>query len=231
MQFPLILARDLPISTSDLSPQDTLLVIRGNDKLERVSYDAIKNVSPSYIKDCPTTPTDDGEESNIAWNENGVYTFSNGLWGKTPRLLTSWEDLDSESRFLLVNKSVELSPKEIYNARTSLNISHATTTNEGLVKLAESISANDGGVITGPQLIDYIETQLSNIQPTTPTNVDLGNYSGDVLLKGKNGEVLLMYDSGTNTLYIGSANVNVVVQSKDKTLVQNNNAETIATLE
>lgn len=231
MQFPLILARDLPISTSDLSPQDTLLVVRGTNKLERVSCAAIKNVSPSYITERPTTPTDEGEESNIAWNESGVYTFSNGLWGKTPRLLTAWEDLDSESRFLLVNKSVALSSKEISNARTSLNISHATTTNEGLVKIAESIDANDGGVITGPQLIDYIDTQLSNIKPTTPTNISLGNYSGDVLLKGKNGEVLLMYDSDSSTLYIGSDSVNVVLQSKDKTLVQNNNAETIVTLE
>lgn len=227
MQFPLILARDLPLGSEVLSPQDTLIVVRGNDKLERVPADAIRNISPKYAAEVPTTPIQEGEEHTIAWDTDGIYTFENGVWGKTPRLLTNWNDYNSESRFLLVNRPVELSNEEVTNARASLKISSATVTDEGLVKIAKSVDANDGGVITGPQLIDYIDAQISNIKPKTNEVINLGNYSGDVLIKGKNGEVLLTYDSATSTLYIGGPDVNVAVRSKDKTLIQNVTEENI----
>lgn len=227
MQFPLILARDLPLGSEALSSQDALVVVRGNSKLERIPADAIRNISPKYTAEVPSTPIQEGEEHTITWDTDGIYTFENGAWGKTPRLLTNWNDYNSESRFLLVNRPVELSDEEVTNVRASLKISSATATNEGLVKLATSVDANDGGVITGPQLIDYVDAQISNIKPKASESISLGNYSGDVLIKGRNGEVLLTYDSTTNTLYIGGPDVNVAVRSKDKTLIQNVTEENI----
>lgn len=232
MQFPLILARDLPLGSPTIGAGDTIPIIRGTGVTERISADAFTASYINYIDAAPTSPNIPGEENAIAFNKDGVYSYKEGTWGKSPRVTSYWDDLDENSRFLLTNKVLSLTEQEINNVRESININPATTDNLGLVKLATAIDANDGGVLTGQQVIDYVSTQLESIttEIDSTSNKSISNYTGDVLIKGPNGELLMAYNSTNKTLYLGSDVVNVVIRSKDNTQVQNSSDNTIVTI-
>lgn len=232
MQFPLILARDLPLGSPTIGVGDTIPIIRGTGVTERISADAFTASYINYIDSAPTSPNIPGEENAIAFNKDGVYSYKEGTWGKSPRVTSYWDDLDENSRFLLTNKVLSLTEQEIKNVRESININPATTDNLGLVKLATAIDANDGGVLTGQQVIDYVSTQLESIttEIDSASNKSISNYTGDVLIKGPNGELLMTYTSTNKTLYLGSDVVNVVIRSKDSTQVQNSGDNTIVTI-
>ena len=232
MQFPLILARDLPLGSPTIGTGDTIPVIRGTGRTERISADALAASYINYIDSAPTSPNVIGKENAIAIDRAGIYSYKEGTWGKSPRVTTHWEDLDENSRFLLTNRALNLSEQEIKNVRESIDIKNATTDNSGLVKLATSIDANDGGVLTGQQVIDYVSTQLESItgEITSTSSKSISNYTGDVLIKGPNGELLMTYNTSNKTLYLGSDSVNVVIRSKNGTQVQNSNDTTIATI-
>lgn len=232
MQFPLILARDLPLGSPTIGAGDTLPIIRGNGRTERISADALTSSYINYIASAPTSPNTPGEENAIAFDRDGVYSYKEGTWGKSPRVTTHWEDLDEDSRFLLTNKALTLTEQEINNVRESIDIKPATTDNLGLVKLATTIDANDGGALTGQQVIDYVSERIESITSTisSSSNKSINNYTGEVLIKGPSGEVLMMYNASNKTLYLGGDAVNVVIRSKDDTKVQNVSDNTIVTI-
>lgn len=231
MQFPLILARDIPVGAPTLSADDTILIIRSNGKTERIDAKAFSSLSPKFQPTAPTSPIVSGETGAIAWDQDGVFTYCEGMWGKTPRVYSHWEELDQNSRFLLVNKEQPLLDSEIDNVRNSIKLFDATTAQKGLVKLATAVDANDGGVLTGPQVIDYIRTQLDSLVPEASSNANLGNYTGDVLIKGPDGEVLITYNSENKTLYLGSADVNVVLRGQSHVQVQDADASSVITIQ
>lgn len=231
MQFPLILARDIPVGAPTLSADDTIPIIRSNGKTERIDAKAFASLSPKFQSTTPTSPIVPGESGAIAWDQDGVFTYCEGMWGKTPRVYSHWEELDQNSRFLLVNKEQPLLDSEIANVRNSIKLFDATTNQKGLVKLATAIDANDGGVLTGPQVIDYIRTQLDSLVPEASSNANLGNYTGDVLIKGPDGEVLITYNSENKTLYLGSADVNVVLRGQSHVQVQDADASSVVTIQ
>ena len=232
MQFPLILARDLPLGSPTIGTGDTLPIIRGNGKAERISADVLVASYINYIDSAPTSPNVIGEENAIAFDRDGMYSYKEGTWGKSPRVITHWEDLDENSRFLLTNRALNLSEQEIKNVRESIDIKNATTDNSGLVKLATTIDANDGGVLTGQQVIDYVSTQLESItnEITSTSSKSISNYVGDVLIKGPNGEILMTYNTSNKILYLGSDSVDVVIRSKNGIQAQNSNDNTIVTI-
>lgn len=227
MQFPLILLRDIPVSQESLTDADTVLVIRDNTKTERVPISSFFEHIPIYITDIPTTPTAEGIEGAIAWDNTGLYTFTNGIWGKTPRLVNYWDNITQTSRFLQVDKPLTLSEREIENVKTSIGLQNATMQVSGTVKITQAIDANDGGVTTGTQVEDYVNQKLSSITPVSESTNNLENYSGPLLLKGPEGEVLMTYDSATSTLYIGSSEVNVILRCKDFVQVQDKSHQLI----
>ena len=231
MQFPLILARDIPVGAPTLSADDTILIIRSNGKTERIDAKSFASLSPKFQSTVPTSPIVSGESGAIAWDQDGVFTYCDGMWGKTPRVYSHWEELDQNSRFLLVNKEQPLLDSEIDNVRNSIKLFDATTNQKGLVKLATAIDANDGGVLTGPQVIDYIRTQLDSLVPEASSNANLGNYTGDVLIKGPDGEALITYDSENKILYLGGADVNVVLRGQSYVQVQDADTSSVITIQ
>ena len=231
MQFPLILARDLPIGAPSLNPEDTILVVRDTGTTERVPAHVLSNISPLYSPTVPATPISDGADCTIAWDDDGVYTYKDGVWGKSPRVTSHWSELDQHSRFLLVNKHVKLSTEELAIARETLDLAPATAEKPGLVRISTDMNANDGSVPTNIQVVDYVNEMLTSLVSTSDSKVNLSNYTGDVLLKGPNGEVLLTYNPTDKTLYLGSKDVNVVVTSQSNTKVNDAAGVTIATIE
>ena len=227
MQFPLILLRDIPVSKEGLTDTDTVLVVRDNTKTERVPISSFLKHVPICITDIPTTPIAEGAEGSIAWDNTGLYTFANGIWGKTPRLVNNWDDITKTSRFLQVDKPLTLSEREIENVKLSIGLQNATMHVSGTVKITQAIEANDGGVPTGTQVEDYVAQKLSSLMPVSESTNDLENYSGPLLLKGPKGEVLMTYDSTNSTLYIGSSDINVVLRCKDSVQVQDKSHQLI----
>lgn len=158
--FPIILTRNLPLSNASLKENDSILVIRNNTTTERMSGDVLPDTSKTYItltNDAPSEFSSVGSPGAIAWDKTGVYTYTDGTWGKSVRVRTHWEDYTETTRFVLVNTLQNLSEDEQKIGRSNLGIDSATTKTEGLVRLA--VTANDDdddAVITAGVLTEYM---------------------------------------------------------------------------
>lgn len=156
MNLPLILTRDIPQGAPVINEDDTIVVVRGNSKTERISAKALQNLYVKATATAPTTATSPGEEFNIAWDGTGVYTYKNGIWGKSPRSTSNWSDFTDNTRLFVLDHPMELGVEELQNARETLGIVSATTEQEGLVRITSDVTANDGGVVTGAQMVEYV---------------------------------------------------------------------------
>lgn len=84
----------------------------------------------------------------IAADNTGIYASTGAMWVKSPVYSSNWDDLEGgNTRFLLVNKEMDLSEEEIANARASLNIGIATTDTPGLVKSSDTVSVSEDGTM------------------------------------------------------------------------------------
>lgn len=83
---------------------------------------------PIFLPDppgSPSSPVPAPGGSYISWDADAVYTYYNGNWGKSPRTIVHWDEIDQDARFLLLNKTQELSLTEKQNALRSLGIDRA----------------------------------------------------------------------------------------------------------
>ena len=83
---------------------------------------------PIFLPDPPGSPSSlvpAPGGSYISWDADAVYTYYNGNWGKSPRTIVHWDEIDQDARFLLLNKTQELSLTEKENALRSLGIDRA----------------------------------------------------------------------------------------------------------
>lgn len=210
----LVLMRNLPVSTATVTADYTFVAVAGNKNTVRVPWSTLAagfiTVSPAI----PTGPTAPGTEGQITWDSTGVYTYTNGAWGKSPRLGTNWDDLTYDARFLLVNKIMSLSETEVANVLKTLGIGSATQEKAGLVTLATTMGENKGNVPTTAQVVDYVTEQLKEIEIGGGGGDKISAYQGGVDIKGPNGELILTYDSTARILYIGSG-VDIVRSKTD----------------
>lgn len=212
--IPLVLMRNLPVSTATLSANDTFVAVVGNKNTVRVPLSTLTSGFITVSPAVPSGPTSDGVEGQITWDSTGVYTYTNGAWGKSPRVGVNWDDMTSAARFLLVNKVMSLSPGELANVLKTLGIGPATQEKAGLVTLATAMDENKGNVPTTAQVVDYVAEQLKEIEIGGGGGDKISAYQGGVDIKGPNGELILTYDSTARILYIGSG-VDIVRSKTD----------------
>lgn len=149
LQVPLIPVRNLPEHTGALDTSTYVVVVQGNQDTVRVPWDS---VIAGFITQAstPSGTVSPGAEGNMAYGVDGIYSYYNGQWGKTPRCLDHWDELDETARFLLVNKVMSLTDEERAILEQNVGVSHATAENFGTVKLSEIVTTDEDGALTVP---------------------------------------------------------------------------------
>ena len=154
--FSLIQFNDLPISTGTLSENATLVAVLDNTRTVRIDWDILTSglvrgsaAEPSYT-DAP------GEQGNLYVGSEGLYSYADGAWGKSPRYTENWDDLGPDVRFLRVDGSQSLSPEEKDNVLANIEIPIASADRAGLVKAWDDTSGLTDGA---PVLINSDGTQ------------------------------------------------------------------------
>ena len=220
-QLSLINAKDLPSYSGALGEDTSIICVLGNESTVRVPFTVLHDTHITFYP-APSTPTDDGESGAISWSSSGVFTYENGMWGKTPRVVNNWDDFDSNSRFLLVSKAQTLSPEELSAARLNLGLKSATADTEGLVRITTDMNDNSGAVPTAAVVKEYIRQILTaGVEITPGSNTNLSNYVGPVNIHSSDGNTILYYDELRKVLNIGSSAIPLVkLSSADKITVE-----------
>ena len=216
-QLSLINAKDLPSYSGALGEDTSLICVLGNENTVRVPFTVLHDTHITFYP-VPSTPADAGVTGAISWSSSGVFTYDNGMWGKTPRVIDNWDDFDSNSRFLLVSKEQVLSPEELSTARLNLGLKSATAATEGLVRITTNMNDNSGAVPTAAVVKEYIRQVLAaGVEITPGSNANLSNYIGPVNIHSSDGNTILYYDELRKVLHIGSSAIpSVKLSSADK---------------
>lgn len=136
--FPVFLSRDIPQFTGTLGAGDSIVVLLGNKTLARCNPTAI---ATSVVQVAvPSASYASGQTGQIAWDNSGIYVYSNGTWTKSPSVTSHWEDFTQTSRFLRVDAEQKLDEAEMERGRSNLNIHPATQDLAGLVKKIDVIT-------------------------------------------------------------------------------------------
>lgn len=209
-QLSLINAKDLPSYSGALGEDTTLIAVLGNERTVRIPFNVLHDEHITFYP-TPSTPAAAGVTGAISWDNNGVFTYHGGLWGKSPRITSNWGDYTANSRFLLVSSAQALSPEEISTARNNLNIKAATQNEEGLVRITTDMNDNSGAVPTAAVIKSYIQQIFqSGLSPLPGSSVNLGNYVGPVKIHDSHGNILLHYDELKKVLQIGNITISDV---------------------
>lgn len=86
----------------------------------------------------PGDPTVQGEANQIIWDASSIYTYYNGTWGRSPRTVDHWNDLEGDVRFVLCNKEQLLTQEQKQIACKNLGILPATTERFGIVRYTDN---------------------------------------------------------------------------------------------
>lgn len=125
---------DLEIYSGQLDESsDQILVVHNNTDTVRVPFSLFKTdqVSTSV----PTTPGDSGSTGDISLTEDAVYTYVDGLWGKSPR------ELDWGATYLRIDENTPgVTEEQRDRLRAMVDVPLSTTNTPGLVKLADDAS-------------------------------------------------------------------------------------------
>lgn len=220
-QLSLINAKDLPSYSGALGDDTSLICVLNNENTVRVPFTVLHDTHITFYQP-PSSPSSQGETGAISWSSSGVFTYDNGMWGKTPRVVNNWDDFDANSRFLLVSKEQVLSPEELSAARLNLGLKSATEETEGLVRITTDMNDNSGAVPTAAVIKEYIQQILTEGATITPgSNINLSNYTGPVNIHGSDGNTVLYYDELRKVLYIGSSAIpSVKLSSANKLTVE-----------
>lgn len=154
--FSLIQFKDLPTFTGTLSENATLVAVLDNTRTVRIDWDILNSGLIRGSADQPSSPSDLGEQGNLYVGSTGLYSYSDGSWGKSPRYTENWDDLVPGVRFLRVDGSQSLSSSEKSRAIDNIGLTIASAGSAGLVKAWGSTSALTGGA---PVIINTDGTQ------------------------------------------------------------------------
>lgn len=219
--FDLKLLRNLPVvETLEDTTAVQLIAVVDNTATMRISLDAVKTLTPLFVSTPPENPTDGGAPTSISFSEDGVFTYTEEGWGKSPRVSNSayWSDFDADSRFLLVSKRQDLDKDQKDNALANLGIEDAAVGVKGLVSLVDNIDSNPSeGVPTVAAVKNYIDARLAAFTPQVQA-LDLSNYSGDVNLTTPNGRSILKAND-TEGVVLGSDELDTTVAGQNSVQV------------
>ena len=133
-QIPLTLLRDLPQLAITPDSNTTIPVVQDNVLAGRISWDLWTAELVKLQSNTPFEPSSPGDEGRFTADSTGIYAYKHGEWHKAPVYNSNWDELGTDTRFLLVNSAMELSEREIANARASLNIQIADQETPGLIR-------------------------------------------------------------------------------------------------
>lgn len=169
--FSLIQFKDLPTFTGTLSENATLVAVLDNARTVRIDWDILNSGLIRGSADQPSSPSDLGEQGNLYVGSTGLYSYSDGSWGKAPRYTENWDDLVPGVRFLRVDGSQSLSSTEKSQALDNVGLTIASAGSAGLVKAwGEDTSELTGGA---PVIINQDGTQY--VPKATETSLGVVN--------------------------------------------------------
>lgn len=215
---------NLPTFTGTLEDSAFVVGVVNGTTAAKIPAISFRNTQLLFQQTPPSTPGDSGAINTISWDDSGIYSFYNGSWGKTPRVLSNWSDFSAHSRFLLVSSAQQLSENEIQTTRSNLGIGAASSEKEGLIRIATSMEDNTGSVPTAAVIKQYVDDAIKNISPAgSEGNVSLGDYSGPVKIKSITGEVILEFDVDNNILIVGKGVSSIHMQPDNDILIKDSN--------
>lgn len=219
--FDLKLLRNLPVvETLEDTTAVQLIAVVDNTATMRISLDAVKTLTPLFVSTPPSTSTEEGDPTSISFSTDGVFTYAEDGWGKSPRVSNSayWSDFTSESRFLLVDRLQELSEDQQINARANIGVIDAGIGVKGLVSLVDNMDSNAAdGIPTIAAIKSYVDARLAAFTPQVQP-VDLSNYRGVVNLITPAGNSILKAND-TEGVVLGSNKLDTTVSGKDSVQV------------
>ena len=140
--FSLIQFKNLPIFTGTLSERNaTLVAVLDNTETFRINWDTLNSGLIKGSTDKPSYTGAPGEQGNLYVGSDGLYSYSDFAWGKSPRYTENWDDLVPGVRFLRVDGSQSLSPTEKSHLLANIGMPIASAGSAGLVKAWDNPSA------------------------------------------------------------------------------------------
>lgn len=136
------------------------LLAEVDGQVKRIPY-ATLLLSGVQLGDVPEGPTSDPQEQSISWDENAIYTYYMNSWGKTPRTVAHWEEWDSTTRPVLLDKTQTISDIERQTALRNLGIDNASLTKTGLIQFTDDPNNTEGKVLTRRALIELIHSVIN----------------------------------------------------------------------
>ena len=99
-RFSLIQFKDLPTFTGTLSENATLVAVLDNARTVRIDWDILNSGLIRGSADQPSSPSDLGRAKETYTSDpQGLYSYADGSWGKSPRYTENWDDLVPGVRF------------------------------------------------------------------------------------------------------------------------------------
>ena len=133
--FSLIQFKDLPTFTGTLSENATLVAVLDNTRTVRIDWDILNSGLIKGSADEPSSTYASGEQGNLYVGSTGLYSYSDGSWGKSPRYTENWDDLAPGVRFLRVDGPQSLSSTEKSQVLANIGVAPiANAESAGLVK-------------------------------------------------------------------------------------------------
>lgn len=221
--FPQVLLRDLPLSPGTAEPY-TFVAVDGNRNAVRVPAGVLTQQSVTRDPNIPATLDAPGSEGSLAFSCSSLYSYYAGQWGASPRYVNNIEDLDANTRFLLVNKEMNLTSEEQSFVKSSLNIVLASADNAGLVygsatekegmtpitvedgrMYLRDATATDSGAVTttgeegAVATKAYVDRQIDNVNRELVLPVATTTSLGGVL-SGGDGDIFTVNQNGAVTI-------------------------------
>lgn len=180
--FDLKLLRNLDLFQGTPDTDTTVPVVLGNNQTVRVAWPSFLEGQVTLEANAPTTPTSPGQEGTISLAQDGIYAYVNGQWRKAPVYTENWNELTTSVRALLVDTEQILTAKERQTALDNLQVTTATTSTPGFVKLVDPTSAAEVSAVETNQgaAVELTEqggmyVQGADPQGTHPGVVALGS--------------------------------------------------------
>lgn len=180
--FDLKLLRNLDLFQGTPDTDTTVPVVLGNNQTVRVAWPSFLEGQVTLEANVPTTPTSPGQEGTISLAQDGIYAYVNGQWRKAPVYTENWNELTTSVRALLVDTTQTLTATERQTALDNLQVTTATTSTPGFVKLVDPTSAAEASAVETNQgaAVELTEqggmyVQGADPQGTQPGVVVLGS--------------------------------------------------------
>lgn len=145
----------IPVVDLDLDSGTDIqfVALQGGTRTVRVDWTALSG-SLIRLSEAPGAQADPGTPTSLAVSPNAVYTYildPDGMysgWGKTPRYIDNWEDLDGNVRFVPMHVSIEATDAEKETARRNIGVLPATFDTPGLISPSAQYFTMDGAVFS-----------------------------------------------------------------------------------